>query len=333
MNRHRESLTPSLARLGIVVFIGSLIIFCAVRIIPGDGLELRGRYVDPERVAMARTELGLDRSWVDQYGGMLLDFASGSWGRSVVTGREVWPDFIRRFTATLELVVGGILVGTIIGIAAVLIGEASRGRFGRSIPRLLIQLGLVFPLFWLGLLGLYLGCHLLGIFPTGGRAPVGVDASAGATGLFTVDSLIKGDFARFTLALHYLILPVFVLSLFPAAVVATLLQSRLHDDRVAALRLALIAKGVGPIRLWGVHLLRLCAPVLTTALGTQFGVLLGGAVITEAVFSWPGVGSYLIQGVLNRDLFLIQNSLLFLLCLITLVLALSESLTRMLSPD
>lgn len=322
-----------MVRIVLTLFVGSWIIFCAVRMVPGDGIALRARYADPQRTAAIRSELGLDRPLVVQYAVMIGDFCRGNWGRSLISGRPVVDDFFRRFSATLELVVGGIVVGTLAGIAAVLVGDLSQRRWARAVPRLLSELGLIIPLFWLGLIGLYLGSHQLGLFPMGGRAPVGVDAAAGATGILTLDSLLRGDVRAFLAAIHYLILPVAVLSLFPAAVVATLLQARLQDDRVAALRIALTAKGVGPVRLRAVHLLRLCAPVLTTALGTQFGVLLGGAVITEAVFSWPGVGSYLIQGVLNRDLFLVQNSLLFLLLAITTVLALSDGLTRLLGAE
>lgn len=318
----------TLLRTALILVIGSWIVFVAVRVIPGDGIALRSRYADAGRAAAIRSELGLDRPYLSQYIAMIGDFFSGDWGRSMVTGRPVAGEFFRRFGATFELICGGIVVGTFIGIGVVFIADGFRSRLARGIPRIVAEVGLVVPLFWLGLIGIYTGGHLLGIFPMGGRAQVGADTGAGFTGLLTLDSLLRGDIAAFIAALHYLVLPVAVLSLFPAAVVASILQARLEDDRTATLRIALVAKGVGPVRLRMVHLLRLCAPVLVAALGTQFGALLGGAVITETVFSWPGVGSYLIQGVLNRDLFLVQNSLLFLLLAIALVLALSDILTR-----
>lgn len=320
-----------LLRVALMWILGSLIIFFAVRLIPGDALSLRSRYTDPRQVEESRRELGLDQPvWV-QYPRMLADFVSGNWGRGLITGKSVADELPRRLAATIELTLAALMIGTLVGIALSVLGKATQIRWLKQVPLVLALTGLLFPLFWLGLLAIYIGATS-GWFPTGGRYSVALSAPDGPTGLLLLDSALAGDIFALSTALHHLVLPASVLALFPAALVCAVLNARLKDDRASRLIVALQARGIGPVRLWCWHILVLCLPPVVVILGTQFGLLLGGAVITETVFSWPGIGLYLVQAVLDRDLFIIQNAMLMLLAITILLFALSDWLAGTILP-
>ena len=320
-----------LGRMLGIFLLGSLLVFAAVQAMPGDPVSLRFKNPDPARVAEIRAELGLDDPWVVQYVRFVGDFLTGDWGESIRSGRPVGGEVAKFLPATIELGGLALLLGSLAGVALVLVSEALGWRGLRRLTAGLGALGLTVPIYWIGLV-LAVGFALqLGWLPVSGRFDFTRMAPEG-TGFLLLDSLLAGDVSSFWIVVRYLVLPVVTLALYPAALVAGTLAARLEDARIEQLLVALRARGLGPWRIWGWHILRLVGAPLVTVIGTNFGALLGGAVLTETVFSWPGMGRFLVHGVLTQDVFIIQHGLLLVVLLAALVVALADVLARWLSP-
>ena len=211
----------------------------------------------------------------------------------------------------------------------VLVAHATGWKWLLQPVRGLAALGLTVPIFWIGLLFILFFAVNLGWFPVGGRFDF-TYASPQGTGFFLFDSLVSGDFEAFGITVRHLALPVLTLGLYPAAVVAGTLEARLGESYLQRLVTALKARGFSPLRIWGRHVLRLVSGPVVTVIGTQAGALLGGAVLTETVYSWPGMGRFLVDGVLNRDLFVIQHGLLLVVVMALVVVTFSDYLARQL---
>lgn len=314
-----------------IFLLASLAIFSAVRAIPGDPVALRYKNPDPKRVAEERARLGLDRPAHVQYAAYVRDFVSGEWGQSRMFGRPVRTDIAEFLPATLELSIVALALGICVGVATALLSEALHAAWLRRFSFFLGTLGLTVPIFWIGLLLIVVGTLVLGWFPASGRFDLAHAAPRG-TGFLLLDSLAAGDFAGFWIAVHHLALPALCLSLYPAAQVCSVLQARLQDPKVGAMLLSLRARGFGPARVWLRHVLRLVSAPVVTVIGTSFGALLGGAVLTETVFSWPGIGRYLVAAVLDRDVFIVQNALLLVIVLVLAVVFVADLVAVKLNP-
>ncbi len=314
-----------LRRFVVVFMAGSLGIFLAVESMPGDPVSLRVKNPDPARVTEIRESLGLDDPMPVRYVRGLGQFLTLDWGQSLISGRSVRAEVARFFPATLELSVLGILFGTALGTAMVLVAHATGRRWLLQPVRGMAALGLTVPIFWIGLLLVLLFSVRLGWFPVGGRFDFAYPVPTGS-GFFLLDSLASGNLAAFWTSLRHLALPVLTLGLYPAAVVAGTLEARLGESYLQRLVTALRSRGFSPLRIWGKHILRLVSGPVVTVIGTQAGALLGGAVLTETVYSWPGMGRFLVDGVLNRDIFVIQNGLLLVVVLALLVVTAADIL-------
>lgn len=308
------------------------LLFLAIRAIPGDPVALRLKSPDPVRVAQERERLGLDRPLAAQYVRQTQDFVRGDWGRSFGTGRLVAEDVRSFLPATLELALAAMFLGIVSGAAWAFLAERSRVRWIGAFSYSIGMLGLTVPIYWIGLLLLIVGSLWLGWFPPGGRMGAGVDVPA-RSGFLLLDSLFAGRPAAFWSALQHLALPAICLSLYPAAQVCATLRARLRERRVQWLLTGLRARGLAPGRIWLVHMLKLLAGPVVTIIGTTFGVLLGGAVLTETVFSWPGMGRYLVSAVLDRDIYVIQNALLLVVFGVLLVVQVSDLLAVWVKPS
>jgi len=318
-------------RLTGIFLLGSLLIFAAVHAMEGDPVALRMKKPDPARVAEIRADLGLDDPLVAQFGRYLAEFVTGDWGVSIVSGRAVEGEVARFFPATLELGLLALLVGSVGGVTLVLASEALGLRGLRRVSSALGALGLTVPIYWIGLLLVVAFAVGLGWLPVSGRFDFTQVAPEGS-GFLLLDAALAGDPAAWTTALRHLVLPVITLALYPAALVAGTLEARLRDPRIEQLLVALRSRGFGPVRVWGGHILRLLGAPLVTVLGTNFGALMGGAVLTETVFAWPGMGRFLVEGVINRDVFVIQNGLLLVVLLAALAVTVSDIVARTLDP-
>ncbi len=321
-----------LALLATVFLLASTVVFLAIRAVPGDPVALRLKHPDPVRVAEERARLGLDEPVAVQWWRYVASFASGDWGRSFSSGRAVREDVAQFFPATLELGLAGLALGVLAGVVTAVCAEVFRVGALRRLSFLLGTLGLTVPVFWIGMLLLIVGSWWLGWFPSSGRLDLGMIAPPLVTGFSIPDALLAGDSRALLSAIHHLALPALCVSLYPAAQVCAVLQSRLQDQRLRTLLISLRARGLGPCRIWLRHLLKVVSAPVITVVGSNFGALLGGAVLTETVFSWPGIGRYLVGAVLDRDLYVVQNVLLLVILLVVLVVFAADLVAAVVNP-
>jgi dipeptide transport system permease protein len=301
-------------RLAMVVptFIGiTLLVFSLIRLLPGDPVQaLSGeRGMDPARYQRLIHQFGLDRPLPVQYGEYVWKAVHGDLGLSTITHDSVFREFTARFPATVELSICAMLLALLIGLPAGIVAAVKRNTvwdysvMGASLT------GYSMPIFWWGLLLILTFSVKLGWTPVSGRIAVEFDIPP-VTGLMLVDSLLAPDPGAFKSAVSHLILPAIVLGTIPLAVIARMTRSSmlevLREDYVRTAR----AKGASPLRVVGIHALRnALIPIVTTA-GLQVGTLLAGAILTETIFSWPGIGKWLVEAIGRRDYPAVQGGLL-----------------------
>ncbi|GAC1338801.1 MAG: ABC transporter permease subunit [Acetobacteraceae bacterium] len=323
-------------RLALVVptFVGvTLLGFMLIHAIPGDPVEVRvgERGISPERLAYFRHELGLDQPLWKQFVDYEGELLRGNLGRSVVTQESVWVEFKTFFPATLELATCAlgfaILIGLPLGVlAAVRRGSAiDYGLIGVSVT------GASMPIFWWGLMAVLVFSVSLGWTPVSGRID-DLFYVEPWTGFLLIDSWYSDDRGAFASAVRHLILPAIVLGTIPLATIARMTRSAmlevLGEDYVRTAR----AKGLAPSRVVVVHALRNALIPVVTVLGLQVGALLGGAILTETVFAWPGVGHWLVESVQRRDYNVLQGGTLLIAVLVMLVNLLVDVLYGVLNP-
>jgi dipeptide transport system permease protein len=320
--------------LVIPTFIGvTLLAFSLIRLIPGDPIELLvgERGIDPERHAMLRADLGLDRPLLSQYGIYIADVLQGDLGRSIVTKEPVLSEFLTLFPATIELSVSAILFALLVGLPAGVIAAVRRGSaFDHGVMGASLT-GYSMPIFWWGLLLILLFSVTLGWTPVSGRISV-MHFFEPVTGFMLVDSLISGEKGAFLSALRHLVLPALVLGTIPLAVIARMTRSSmlevLSEDYVRTAR----AKGVSPLRVVAVHALRNALIPVVTVIGLQVGVLLSGAILTETIFSWPGIGKWLVESIFRRDYPSVQGGVLLVATVIMTVNLIVDLLYGVINP-
>ncbi len=302
-------------------FIGvTIIAFLFIRLLPGDPIELLAgeRGVTPERHAELMKQMGFDLPMWQQYLTFLGNVLQGDLGVSIVTKKPVFEEFFTLFPATLELSICAVIFAVSIGIPAGIIAAVRRGSaFDHSVMTAALA-GYSMPIFWWGLLLIVVFSGMLGWTPVSGRISF-LYFFDNVTGFMLIDSLISGQKGAFASAVQHLILPTIVLGTIPLAVFARQTRSAmlevLGEDYVRTAR----AKGLAPSRVIGLHALRnAMIPVITT-IGLQVGVLLAGAILTETIFSWPGIGKWMIDSVSRRDYPSVQGGLLLIAAIIMIV--------------
>jgi dipeptide transport system permease protein len=303
-------------RLSLIIptFFGmTLLAFFLIRLVPGDPIEtLAGeRGIDPARHAQLLKEYGLDRPVMVQYGIYIGRVLHGDLGKSMITQEPVMREFLTLFPATIELAVCAILFALIIGIPAGIIAATKRnsimdhGVMGVSLT------GYSMPIFWWGLLLILLFSVQLGWTPVSGRISVKYFIEP-VTGFLLIDTLLSNEKGAFLSAAAHMILPTIVLGTNPLAVIARMTRSAmlevLGEDYIRTAR----AKGLSNLRIVGLHALRNALIPVVTVIGLQIGVLFTGAILTETIFSWPGVGKWLIEAIGRRDYPVLQGGILLL---------------------
>src|SRR5262245_17175760 len=307
------------ASLVIPTFLGIVLLtFVLIRLVPGDPIEVRTgeRGISPERHAQMLHDWGLDRPLPVQFASYVGNVLTGNFEKSLRTQRPVLDELLELFPATLELAICAAIFAVLLGLPAGILAAVRRntifdhGVMGASLA------GYSMPIFWWGpMLILALSPIGLGLTPVSGRigAEFIVDR---VTGLLTIDSLIAGDYDAFWSALHHLILPTIVLGTIPLAVVARMTRSSmmevLGEDYVRTAK----AKGLSNLRVISLHALRNALIPVVTVIGLQVGTLMGGAILTERVFSWPGVGTWLLGAINQRDYPALQGGVLFVSTLV-----------------
>lgn len=325
-----------LGRLAVLIptFIGvSIIAFSFIRLLPGDPVMLMSgeRVMSPERHAELMHQLGLDRPIVIQYMDYLAGLVTGDFGRSIVTKRPVLEDFFNLFPATLELSICAILLAVCLGIPAGVLAAVKRGTWLDQSIMGVALVGYSMPIFWWGLLLIIFFSGYLGWTPVSGRISL-IYFFPSVTGFMLIDSLLSGQAGAFKSALTYLILPTAVLATIPLAVIARQTRSAmlevLGEDYVRTAR----SKGLSPYRVVGIHALRnAMIPVITT-IGLQVGVLLAGAILTETIFSWPGIGKWMVDSVFKRDYAVVQGGLMLIAGVIMIVNLIVDLLYGLVNP-
>ncbi|MBU2105468.1 MAG: ABC transporter permease subunit [Alphaproteobacteria bacterium] len=323
-------------RLAVLVptFIGvSIIAFSFIRLLPGDPVALLSgeRVMSPERHAQISHELGYDRPIVVQYFDYLGGVLTGDFGNSIVTKQPILDQFLTLFPATLELSVCAIIFAVFLGIPAGIFAAIKRGSFWDQTIMGTALVGYSMPIFWWGLLLIIFFSGILQWTPVSGRISL-LYFFPPVTGFMLIDSLLSGQAGAFKSAVSHLILPTIVLGTIPLAVIARQTRSAmlevLGEDYVRTAR----AKGLAPFRVVGIHALRnAMIPVITT-IGLQVGVLLAGAILTETIFSWPGIGKWMVDSVFRRDYPVIQGGLLLIAGIIMIVNLIVDLLYGLINP-
>ncbi|EPE99787.1 MULTISPECIES: ABC transporter permease subunit [Rhizobium] len=325
-----------IGRLAILIptFIGvSLIAFSFIRLLPGDPVMLMSgeRVMAPERHAQVMHDLGLDRPVYVQYLDYLGNVVQGDLGSSIVTKRPVLQEFGSLFPATLELSLCAIIFAIVLGIPAGVFAAVKRGTwFDQSVMGVAL-VGYSMPIFWWGLLLIVLFSNTLHWTPVSGRISL-MYFFKPVTGFMLIDSLLSGQAGAFKSAFVSLILPTIVLGTIPLAVIARQTRSAmlevLGEDYVRTAR----SKGLAPIRVVGLHALRNAMIPVVTSIGLQVGVLLGGAILTETIFSWPGIGKWMVDAVFKRDYTVVQGGLLLIAGIIMIVNLIVDLMYGLINP-
>lgn len=295
--------------------------FVAVRLVPGDPIEVRTgeRGISPERLAQFRHELGLDRPIWQQFGDYVYGLLHGDFGVSIVTKTPVLDEFLILFPATLELSLCALIFAICLGVPAGVLAAVKRGSVFDHAVMTAALAGYSMPIFWWGLLLIMFMSEYLGLTPVSGRMDLINYYFEPVTGFMLIDSLLSDQEGAFGAAVAHLILPSIVLGTIPLAVIARMTRSSmlevLGEDYVRTAR----AKGLSPLRVVGLHALRNALIPVVTVIGLQTGTLLAGAVLTETIFAWPGVGKWLIESISRRDYPALQGGIMLISGIVILV--------------
>jgi dipeptide transport system permease protein len=331
-----------LRRVALVIptFLGiTLLAFSLIHLIPGDPVQVMAgeRRLDPAFYAETMQRLGLDRPLWEQYLGYLGKAVRFDLGESFVTHEPVWSEFTKLFPATLELSLFALLIASVLGLLAGVLAAVKRGSWLDHGVMGLSLTGFSMPIFWWGLLLImFFSVAMRDLAPTlalpvSGRMALEFDI-APRTGLMVIDAWLSGEDGAWQSALRHLVLPAVVLATVPLAVIARMTRSAmlevLREDYVRTAR----AKGLSPLRVVFVHALRNALVPVITVIGLQVGTLLAGAVLTETIFSWPGVGKWLIDAISRRDYPVVQGGILLTATLVILVNLLVDLLYGLVNP-
>jgi len=292
----------------------TILAFAFIRLLPGDPVTLLAgeRGVTPERHAELMIQFGFDKPIWQQYLSYVLDVLQGDLGRSVVTKQPVLQEFFTLFPATLELSFCAIVFAIVLGLPAGVIAAVKRGSwFDHSLMGVALT-GYSMPIFWWALILIILfSTPPLSWTPVSGRIDI-LYFFDQPTGFMLIDSLLSGEKGAFTSALRHLILPTIALGTIPLAVIARQTRSAmlevLGEDYVRTAR----AKGLPPWRVVGLHALRNALIPVVTVIGLSVGVLLAGAILTETIFAWPGIGKWMVDSISRRDYPSVQSGLLLI---------------------
>jgi dipeptide transport system permease protein len=311
------------ARLAVLIptFLGvTFVAFILIRLVPGDPILMMvgERGMSDERHAELMAQYGFDRPLLSQYVVFLGKLASGDLGQSIVTRKPVLGEFFALFPATVELSVAGMLLALLIGLPAGILAAVKRGSILDHTVMGISLTGFSMPIFWWGLLLIILFSGILQWTPVSGRISLSYFVDA-RTGFMLIDSLLSDEKGAFRSALSHLVLPAVVLGTVPLAVIARQTRSAmlevLGEDYVRTAR----AKGLPPGRVIGLHALRNALIPVVTVIGLLIGTLFGGAILTETIFAWPGVGKWLVDSISRRDYPSVQGGVVLIASIVMLV--------------
>ena len=311
----------------------TLISFAFIRVLPGDPIIVMAgeRGLTEERYAELSAQFGFDRSLIAQFWDYFTGVLQGDLGQSFVTKRPVWDEFFALFPATLELSLCAIIFAVALGLPSGVIAAVNRGKFFDRALMSTALVGYSMPIFWWALLLIILFSGNLGWTPVSGRIDL-IYFFEPVTGFMLIDSLLSGQDGAFRSAVRHLILPTIVLGTIPLAVIARQTRSAmlevLSEDYIRTAR----AKGLSPLRVNGLHALRNAMIPVITVIGLSVGTLLAGAILTETIFSWPGIGKWMVDSIFRRDYPVVQGGLLLIAVMVMAVNLIVDVLYGLINP-
>jgi peptide/nickel transport system permease protein len=314
-----------LTRIGLtlpMVFILGSLVFFILRVLPGDPVSsAMGPKGTPEMVAQIRTQMGLNDPMIVQYGRYLWQMVTLNFGNSLVgSHRPIIDEMSERFPATIELVIPAAIIALLIGIYGGTLAASKRKKFTDYAFRIYAVVIYSLPIFWLGLMLQLLFGVKLGWLPISGRIdPIIGTTLKTYTNIYFIDSLVSGNWAAFGSVCLHLILPTFTLGLIESGLFVRMTRANVIETLQADFIGAARARGISEkVLVYGHALKNAMIPVITI-IGLQVAILLAGAVLTESVFSWPGMGSYLVQRITARDYTAVQSVITVFAMLVALI--------------
>ena len=290
----------------------SVIVFLMLHMTPGDPAELLlGERATEETLVQLREHLGLNEPLYVQYGMFLKRLMKGDLGETIWTRQKVWIEVKQRFPATIELTLVAMGIACFFGIIFGIISASKQYSIFDYVSMLGALAGVSMPIFWLGLIFMLIFSLNLGWLPISGRLGIDIDLEI-ITNFYILDAVLTRNWAAFKDAIWHIIMPAVTLSTIPMAIVARMTRSAMLDvlrqDYIKTAK----AKGLSNFMVTFKHALRNALIPVVTTVGLQFGVALGGAILTESIFAWPGVGKWMYDAVMQRDYMVIQGGTLFI---------------------
>lgn len=304
----------------IPVLIGmSLLVFSIVHLIPGDPAKtILGEKASPEVLENMREELGLNDPLIVQYKNYMVGIFKGDLGTSIKTKVAISEEIRPYLAATIELTFFAMAFAILIGVNAGIIAAWKQNSWFDYIAMLIALLGVSMPVFWLGLMEQWVFAQKLNWLPSIGRDGI-LNPVQPITNFYLIDTLIAGDFEGLKEVLKHLILPSIALGTIPMAIIARMTRSSMLEVMNSDYIRTAKAKGVHQFFLIYKHALKNAFIPILTVVGLQTGLLLGGAVLTETIFAWPGIGKYLYDAIAVRDYPVIQSGILVIATIFVLV--------------
>ena len=318
---------PSL--IGVVI-----VTFLLTRVLPGDtAAYFAGPAATPAAIEQVRKALGLDRPMHEQFVSYVSDLSTGNLGKSLTTGQPVVKDLIERLPASAELTFAGLIIAMLIAVPLGIVAAVRQGSWIDHTCRIVATAGVSLPVFFLGLLLVYVFYYILGWSPAPlGRLDVFASAPRTITGLYLIDSLLTGDFAAFRSAAAQMALPAATMGIFALAPIARITRASmlavLASDFVRTAR----ASGLSSGTVIGTYAFRNAMLPVVTTLGMVFSFLLGANVLVEKVFAWPGVGSYAVEALIASDFAPVQGFVLIMAIMYVVLNLLIDMLYGVIDP-
>lgn len=310
----------------------TIIVFSIIHMIPGDPAEtILGEKATPESKAALRAELGLDQPWYVQYGTYIVKLAQGDLGKSIKTKESISKEIGPYMAATAELTVFAMLVAVVIGINAGIISAWKQNSWFDYTSMFIALIGVSMPIFWLGLMEQLVFAIQLKWLPTIGRMNPR-DPVQAITHLYLIDTMLAGRWDQWWEVMKRLILPGVALATIPMAIIARMTRSSmlevLRSDYIRTAK----AKGLSQTLVVYKHAFKNALIPVVTIIGLQTGRLLGGAVLTETIFAWPGVGRYIFEAISSRDYPVIQSGILLIAFIFVIINLLVDILYAAIDP-
>lgn len=310
----------------------TIIVFSIIHAIPGDPADtILGEKATEQSKQALREQLGLDRPWLEQYFAYLGDLLIGDLGSSIRTKEPISQEIGPYLAATMELTVASMLFAIVIGVNAGIVSAWRHNSWFDYICMIIALVGVSMPIFWLGLMEQWIFANKLHWLPSIGRLNVREPLEA-VTGFYVIDAIISGQTSQLWTVIKHLVLPSIALGTIPMAVIARMTRSSMLEVMQSDYIRTAKAKGLSQFYVVYRHGLKNAFIPVLTVIGLQTGALLGGAVLTETIFAWPGVGRYIYEAISNRDYPVIQSGILIIAIIFVVINLLVDLLYALFDP-